>query len=363
MRAFFSTVGALWLSHQVQGIVATFSALRLHPNKSIALPFLPICEGPSITINSSADAESLFSCDTYKGDIIIDPGAEGPIVLDGPRIITGNLTAINTISFDNVSAPSLEIIQGSLHVSGNVLNGVGPLTLDLPKLESAGNITISHVRSIITPSLATVAGAMGIYSSFIERFTLPSLSSSGGSIELVECDLYLITENPFTLTMGNLTSVGGDLIVSKGLDYAVDFPQLETVSGSIQFLGDLFKLSMPSLTKVGSDARIQTVPNSQDIICGEVDRLVSNNVIEGDSTCSVSPWNDRSSSLSTGQIVGIVVGTVATAALALAAFYCFYLRPRRHGPKPPAKLTPPNRSTEADEPELPPYSEHDQLAR
>lgn len=362
MHAFFATVVGLWLSRQIQGIVPTFFALPLHPNKSIALPTLPRCEGPSITISSSADAESIFSCDTYKGDVIIDPSAQGPIVLDGPRIITGHLTAINAINFDNVSSTSLETVQGSIHVSGDVLHGVGPLNLYLPKLESAGNITISDVMNVMTPSLTTVAGAMGIYSSSIDSFTFPSLSSSGDFIELVDCGFYTNIETPFTLTMGALTAVGGDLIVLKGVYYSLDFPQLEVVSGSIQFLGNLFNLTMPSLTKVGSNARIQTASNSHDTICDEMHRLVKESIIEGHGKCSVTPEYDRSSGVSSGQIVGVVIGTVATAALALAAFYRFYLRPKRH-PKPAAKANPHVRYTGPEESELPPYSQHDELKR
>ena len=239
--------------------------------------------------------------------MIIDPSTEGPIILHGPRVITGNLTAINAINFDNVSSSSLETVEESKHVSGNILHGVEPLNLYLPKHETAGNIAISHLMYIITPSLTTVAGALGIYSSFIESFTFSSLSSSGDFVGLVDCSFYSDIETSFTLIIGVLTKAGGDLIVSNGVFYyGLDFPQLAVVSGSIQFPGDLLNLTMPSLTKVGSDARIQTDPNSHDTICDEMHRLVKDDIIEGHGKWSVAP-EYRKSGLSSDEIAGVTI--------------------------------------------------------
>src|SRR3954454_9814124 len=75
------------------------------------------CNGPTITIQNSGDAQALESCSTIKGDVIIASTAAATIALNGAQQITGDLTCQNAGQLTELSADQLGTIGGRFYLS------------------------------------------------------------------------------------------------------------------------------------------------------------------------------------------------------------------------------------------------------
>ena len=330
-------------------------------------------------MTSSVDAQSIASCETYDGHVIIDSAASGSIELNGVRVISGDLTAANAKSLTSISADALETIQGSfalsnmdgltslqfpsltavnrieweglpglqnldftsrvtranqvlvsntslknsggleltdsvekidlnnnfdlttvgfnnvtnitqsLSVSANEVN----LKLYMTSLEYAANITVRNVSEVYASKLTEVGGAFAIYSSYMKTLEFSALVSTGNTLAAVDCP------SLGNLSMNALTSIGGSFVLRNNTELpTIDLPRLETVAKHIQLLGAFDAVSMPSLSDIRGDTRIETT-SSNASICDDFQNASSDGIIRGQLTCKTSQLNSSTDDNST----------------------------------------------------------------
>lgn len=204
------------------------------------LTFTGQCDGPSITISSSADADSIASCKLYDGDIVISASTTDNITLTGIENIAGDLTAINA-SISALSAPNLITIGGTFQLSH-----LGQLsTLAVPSLT-----TLSSISWVNLPSLRSVDFEGGVsQAGNIVIFDTGLLSIGGLSMVLAKS--INISNNAQLETIGLQ-----DLENATSLSFQTNVPTLSLQFDSLQFVfgnmtfANISALSTPDLQEV-----------------------------------------------------------------------------------------------------------------
>lgn len=204
------------------------------------LTFTGQCNGPSITISSSADADSISSCKLYDGDIVISASNTDNITLTGIESIAGDLTASNA-SISALSAPDLITIGGTLQLSH-----LGRLsTLRVPSLT-----TLNSILWVNLPSLRSVDFEGGVsQAGNIVIFDTGLLSIGGLSMVLAKS--IDISNNAQLETIGLQ-----DLENATSLSFQANAPTLSLRFDSLQFVfgnmtfANISALSTPDLQEV-----------------------------------------------------------------------------------------------------------------
>lgn len=276
------------------------------------------CDGPSITIENSDDAESISNCRQYDGDVIIADTASGTIQLNGVQSISGDLTCINATQLTSISADQLNSIGGtfdlerltilsglqfgslanvngikwislpalqSLNFGGGIrrannveisdtaltsLDGIEleavttmninnnryltevdvnaltnvtraltfaanspDLTISLPNLGSAANLTFINISDVSMPSLESVGGSAGFYFATFQEFSAPNLTETARDLAFVSC------ANLNELSFPALETIGGGFLIANNskLEVIDEFPKLKTIGGALDFAG------------------------------------------------------------------------------------------------------------------------------
>ena len=276
------------------------------------------CSAATTTISNAAEASGLSGCTTFSGSIAIATGTTDNIMLDGVRVIDGDLIASNVSQLTSISSSSLTRITGSFTLQtdeilstlnfpqlsevksieweglpglqglsftnqiqmaesvsivntqlasleginlqqadtidiqnnnyldditmqlGNVTDNFNVyangrnVSVVLPNLIWANRINIANASSVSLPSLASVNGTFGLYSSFFERVQAPNLTDVGATFSIVSCDKLT------NISFPQLTTVTGGLSVQNNTELAdvSGFPVLETVGGAVDMYGD-----------------------------------------------------------------------------------------------------------------------------
>ena len=268
----------------------------------------------------------------------------------------------NNAYLTTVGFSDLTNLTGSLSVSSNGRD----LSLSLPTLDSAANITLRNVSGIYLGGLKNITGALGIYSSDTERLSLNSLSSTGNAVAVVDCP------NLNDLNMGALSIVGGSLLLENNTNLPeIRFPRLRSIVGDIAFSGSFSKVELPALTTVQGEADVQTT-SSNDTVCNYFEGADSG-IINGRVTCTFdnsSATNGSSepkpsasgsggegdkpnkSGPSAGLIAGVVIGAIVAIAIAALAFWYLCIKRKRQS-RPPTDISHPK------DPELPLGGHHE----
>lgn len=223
-----------------------------------------VCDGPSITISSSADAQEIANCETYDGDVIIDSTASGQIAINGVQQITGDLTCNNATQLTAITSDQLGSIGGTFGLSG--------LTI-LSTLQFDSLTGVNRINWVGLPALQSLNFAQGVSRSNQIYISNTQLNNING-IELTAVGSMDINNNPYLTTvnvndLANVTTAlsfsanGRDLEISfPNLEAAanltfrnvskIDMPSLASVAGSMGFYSDNFKtFSAPNLTQTG----------------------------------------------------------------------------------------------------------------
>lgn len=349
------------------------------PTLAFAGHVLAQCDGPSITIENSSDAEEIATCREYDGDVIIAETASGTLQLNGVRSISGDLIANNVTQLTSISADQLNSIGGTFDLErltilsslqfsalanvnsikwislpalqslnfgqgvrrannveisdtsltsldgieleavgsmninnnryltevdvnslANVTRGLtfaansAELTISLPNLESAANLTFINISDVSLPSLSEIGGAAGFYYATFEEFSAPNLTSSGNDIAFVSCG------NLKNLSFPQLTTIGGGFQIANNsqLEVVNGFPKLKTIAGALDFRGVFENVTFPSLSDVRGGANVESSTQDQSL-CDAFDRASSRGIIKGETTCKVNEANEQTNGTST----------------------------------------------------------------
>ena len=223
-----------------------------------------VCNGPSITIASSTDAEQIASCQTYDGDIIIDSSASGQIAINGVQQVTGDLVCSNATQLTAITSDQINTIQGTFNLSGITI---------LSTLQFDSLIGVNNIYWVGLPNLQSLNMAQGIQRANNVYISNTQLTNING-IELEAVGMMNINNNPYLTDvnvndLSNVTSSisfsanGRDLAISfpnladaANLTFInvskVDMPSLSNVAGSMGFYSDTFEtFSAPNLTQTG----------------------------------------------------------------------------------------------------------------
>ncbi|KIW91415.1 uncharacterized protein Z519_08311 [Cladophialophora bantiana CBS 173.52] len=233
-----------------------------------------ICNGPSITIVTSADAEQIANCETYDGDIIIDSTASGQIAINGVQQITGDLTCNNATQLTAITSDQINTIQGTWSLSG--------LTI-LSTLQFDSLTGVNNINWVGLPALQSLNMAQGIQRANNVYISNTQLNNING-IELTAVGSMNINNNPYLtdVNVNDLANVTNSLSFSaNGRDLAISFPNLQdaanltfrnvskidmpslsNVAGSMGFYSDNFQtFAAPNLTQTGGTLAFVDSPN------------------------------------------------------------------------------------------------------
>lgn len=174
--------------------------MRLSRNNSMIVPLLlascgalrsgsssPSCPSDrNIVLSSQGDVARFAPCTSASG-LTIRTGATIDVSpLRALETITGDLTIGPTVGINEISLVELRTIGGSVHVASNgSLRG-----LFLPRLESAGRISIEANVSLLTismPRLIEVAGSVVITNDAeLELIDVPALTIVGKDLVIID---------------------------------------------------------------------------------------------------------------------------------------------------------------------------------
>jgi len=223
-----------------------------------------VCKGPSITITSSADAAQIADCQTYDGDVIIDPSASGQVAINGVQQITGDLSCNNATQLTAITSDQLNSIGGVFSLTG--------LTI-LSTLQFDSLTGVNRINWVGLPALQSLNFAQGVSKSNQIYISNTQLNNING-IELTAVGSMDINNNPYltSVNVNDLANVTTSLSFSaNGRDLEISFPNLQdaanltfrnvsridmpslaNVAGSMGFYSDSFQtFSAPNLTQTG----------------------------------------------------------------------------------------------------------------
>lgn len=201
-----------------------------------------VCDGPSITIASSTDAEQIASCETYNGDVIIDSTASGQVAINGVQQIKGDLTCNNATQLTAITSDQLGTITGTFSLTGLTIMS----TLQFDSLTG-----VNKINWVGLPALQSLNFAQGVQQANQVYISNTQLNNING-IELTAVGSMDINNNPYLtdVNVNDLANVTTSLAFSaNGRDLEISFPNLEDAA-NLTFR-NVSKISMPSLANVG----------------------------------------------------------------------------------------------------------------
>ncbi|KAL8243813.1 hypothetical protein R6Q59_010071 [Mikania micrantha] len=201
-----------------------------------------VCNGPSITIASDADASQIATCGIYNGDVIIDSSASGTINLSGVQQISGNLQCRNATGLNAINANSLTTIGKTFDLESLITLA----TLNMPYLKRVAN-----VNWVALPALQSLNFQTGIQQASSVVISNTQLNDLDG-IELTSVGSIDVNNNPYlnTINVNNLKNITQALSFSaNGMNLNVQFPSLQ-YAGNLTFR-NVSSVDMPSLSSVG----------------------------------------------------------------------------------------------------------------
>lgn len=151
-----------------------------------------------------------------------------------------NLTEVE--AFNIVNNPYLSVIdlsvtaiKGAVDIGANNPQGGGQ-SINLPKLETAGQLTFRNASKVSLPSLANVSQNLGLYGNTFDRFATPLLTFAGG---IVLVDNAKLTN----ISMPLLTTINGtngtyQISNNTNLKSIEGFEELSDVKGGLDFSGN-----------------------------------------------------------------------------------------------------------------------------
>jgi hypothetical protein len=131
------------------------------------------------------------------------------------------------------------------------------VSVELPNLIWATNLTFRSCGSISVPSLMKLNGSLGIYNNGFESFSAPNLTEVGEALAIVGND------KMNNLTFPMLTKISDNLQVANNsaLEKFDGLPVLESIGGAFDVSGNMTEVTSPKLNSVLGAFNIQSSEN------------------------------------------------------------------------------------------------------
>lgn len=171
-----------------------------------------------------------------------------------------SLDGINVETLETLYLANNRYIANISMQLGNVTKGVTleannpEVTVEFPNLIWAFNLTFRNCSKISLPSLESLNGSLGLYGNVIEDFIAPNLTKVGAALAIVSNTE--LTNISFPL----LETVNADLQVANNtkLSKVNNFPELKTIGGAFDFNGNFTEVSTPALNDVKGAFNLQS---------------------------------------------------------------------------------------------------------
>lgn len=154
-----------------------------------------------------------------------------------------SLEGINLETIDKVTIANNRYINSIDMQLGNITNTLvleannPEVNVSFPNLIWAFNMTFRNCSSIDLPSLETLNGSLGLYGNVLTSFAAPNLTEVGGAIALVS------NTELTNISFPELTEVKDNLQVANNtkLSEIEGFPKIKTIGGALDFNGNMSK--------------------------------------------------------------------------------------------------------------------------
>ncbi|KAK7202661.1 hypothetical protein BZA70DRAFT_285684 [Myxozyma melibiosi] len=242
-------------------LTAAVSAQSSSASSATATSTASACLQSEVTATAQADLDSLSSCTTFSGNIILAETLSSATIT-GIQEIEGNLICKNNTQISSISAPSLQSIGGAFTLNGLTVLG----TLSFPELTSIGSINWVTLPAIDSLTFTTgVTSCDQIYISDTDLSTLNGITldsvttldiNNNLNLNEIEMPLTSVSDQIDVSFNGETTISFPNLIWANNLTFqdveSISTPKLQTVNASYILISNNFeKLSAPNLTSVG----------------------------------------------------------------------------------------------------------------
>lgn len=153
-------------------------------------------------------------------------------------------------------------------------------TLKLDNLQWSSNLTIEDVSDVSLGNLTTVNGSLVIAYNSFTSLDFPSLKEVGGAFQ------FFANEEVEDVAFDKLEEIGGEFRIYNNSQLVdLSFENLETIKGAVNIKGDFDNFTLPALEQVDGDFLVVSL--SEDFSCDDFDKLHKKKNIEGHNyTCS-----------------------------------------------------------------------------
>ncbi|KAI1270001.1 GPI-anchored cell wall organization protein ecm33 [Xylariaceae sp. FL1019] len=211
-----------------------------------------------------------------------------------PTIDGINVDSLTDLKIDNnlrltQFTSSIKSLSNVMNINSNGLN----LSMTLPNLVWAANLTIANVSSFSSPSLETINGSLYFDFSYFEKFEVANLTEvKSGAVSFIGCPYVQNISFPV------LKSIGGGLTIANNTDLLKldGFGKLADIGGAIIVRGSFDEIDLPSLDNVVGTATFVSDGNIEDS-CDDLNSLGTSIIQGGVTTCKS---NDSLANNSTG---------------------------------------------------------------
>lgn len=244
-----------------------------------------------------------------------------------------SLQGINVEQVDTIYIANNRYINEISMQLGNVSTSVileannPEVNVTFPNLIWAFNMTFRNCSSIEVASLESLNGSLGLYGNVITDFAAPNLTEIGGALAIVS------NTELTNISFPQLTKVGDNLQVANNtkLRELTGFPLLKTISGALDFNGNMSKVALPALNDVKGAFNIQSTGDIQETCDTDFKPLKSKSKIQGKYECvgsvekpggaGTTPTTTGANSKKTGAAVAVSVKSGSLLAGLAAAFF------------------------------------------
>jgi hypothetical protein len=193
-----------------------------------------------------------------------------------------NIETIETMFVaNNLYINTIDMQLGNITDSLTLSTNNPDVNVTFPNLIWAANMTFRNCSSVDLPSLEAVNKSFSLIGNVFDKFMGPNLTTVGGA--LVISDNTELTNISFPL----LTKVGFNLEVANNtkLREIKAFPQLETISGALDFNGNMSKIELPKIGEVKGAFNIQSTGEVQETCDKVFEPLKDDGTIRGEFFC------------------------------------------------------------------------------
>lgn len=174
----------------------------------------PGCSG-DIKVSGQSDLDSIKSCSSYQGTILIDSVAVASLQLSGVQMLKGDLLVSNNNALTSFSTGKLQAIDGTLKLSNNKI---------LSKLDMSQLTALHSFEATVQPALSSISFPAGL--SQADRLQVSDTTATAiNGLKVQKLTDFLVDNNIYlkSLSISNLTDIGGTIIISANSpDLSID---------------------------------------------------------------------------------------------------------------------------------------------